>query len=122
MVLSLLANLAKEKVQSNNFLGDVPHGKVYNQGLSTSNLDLDSCRYAPQAVMQADVETYGNQNSPLINQDIVIRGNFGAFSFSQMTDNNLALDSGVVMINPVIGSKESNALLYQGYAVMDGDL
>lgn len=122
MVLSLLANLAKEKIDSNNFLGDIPHGKVYNQGLSSSNLDLDSCRYAPQAVMQADVETFGNQNSPLVNQDIVISGTFDGVEFAQVTNNNLALDNGVVMINPVISSKESNALLYQGYAVMDGDL
>lgn len=122
MVLSLLANLAKEKIDSNNFLGDIPHGKVYNQGLSSSNLDLDSCRYAPQAVMQADVETFGNQNSPLINQDIVISGSFDGVEFAQITNNNLALDNGIVMINPVISSKESNALLYQGYAVLDGDL
>ena len=122
MVLSLLANVAKEKVETNKFLGDIPHGSVYNQGLSTSNLDLDSCRYAPQAVMQADVETFGNQNSPLMNQDIIIRGNFDAYAFNQATDNNLALDSGVVMINPVVNSKTSNALLYQGYAVVDGDL
>lgn len=122
MVLSLLANLAKEKIDFNNFLGDIPHGKVYNQGLSSSNLDLDSCRYAPQAVMQADVETFGNQNSPLINQDIVISGSFDGVEFAQITNNNLALDNGVVMINPVISSKESNALLYQGYAVLDGDL
>lgn len=122
MVLSLLANVAKEKVETNKFLGDIPHGSVYNQGLSTSNLDLDSCRYAPQAVMQADVETFGNQNSPLMNQDIIIRGNFDAYAFNQVADNNLALDSGVVMINPVVNSKTSNALLYQGYAVVDGDL
>lgn len=122
MVFSLLANVAKEKVETNKFLGNIPHGSVYNQGLSTSNLDLDSCRYAPQAVMQADVETFGNQNSPLVNQDIIIRGNFDAYAFNQITDNNLALDSGVVMINPVVDSKVSNALLYQGYAVVDGDL
>lgn len=122
MVLSLLANLAKEKIDSNNFLGNIPQGKVYNQGLSSSNLDIDSCRYAPQAVMQADVETYGNQNSPLVNQDIIISGTFDGVEFAQITNNNLALDNGVVMINPVISSKESNALLYQGYAVMDGDL
>lgn len=122
MVLSLLANIAKEKAETNKFLGDIPHGSVYNQGLSTSNLDLDSCRYAPQAVMQADVETFGNQNSPLMNQDIIIHGNFDAYAFNQATDNNLALDSGVVMINPVVNSKTSNALLYQGYAVVDGDL
>ena len=122
MVLSLLANLAKEKVQANNFLGDIPHEKVYNQSLSTSNLDLDSCRYAPQAVMQADVETYGNQNSPLVNQDIIIKGTFDGVEFAQVTNNNLALDAGVIMINPVVSAKESNALLYQGYNVMDGDL
>lgn len=122
MVISLLANVAKEKVENNKFLGDIPHANVYNQGLSTSNLDIDSCRYAPQAIMQADVETFGNQNSPLVNQDIVIRGSFDGVEFQQYTENNLALDSGIVTINPVVSSKTSNALLYQGYAVLDGDL
>ena len=122
MVISLLANVAKEKVENNKFLGDIPHANVYNQGLSTSNLDIDSCRYAPQAVMQSDVETFGNQNSPLVNQDIVIRGSFDGVEFQQYTENNLALDSGIVTINPVVSSKTSNALLYQGYAVLDGDL
>lgn len=122
MVISLLANVAKEKVENNKFLGDIPHANVYNQGLSTSNLDIDSCRYAPRAVMQSDVETFGNQNSPLVNQDIVIRGSFDGVEFQQYTENNLALDSGIVTINPVVSSKTSNALLYQGYAVLDGDL
>ena len=122
MVISLLANVAKEKVETNKFLGNIPHANVYNQGLSTSNLDIDSCRYAPQAVMQSDVETFGNQNSPLVNQDIVIRGSFDGVEFQQYTENNLALDSGIVTINPVVSSKTSNALLYQGYAVLDGDL
>lgn len=121
-MLSFFANLAADKLNESKFVGNVPHGKTYNQGLSTSNLDIDSGRYAPRAVAQIDVETYGSQNSPLINQDIVIRGNFEGVRFTQETQNNLALNNGVVVINPVVSSKTSNALLYQGYAVLDGDL
>lgn len=122
MVLSTIAGLAGDKLKKSNFLSNVPQGKVYNQGFTTSQLDVDSGRFAPRAVMQVDAETFGTQNSPLINQDIVIEGNFTGVKFTQVTENNLALDNGIVTINPTINSKVSNALLYQGYAVLDGDL
>lgn len=121
-MLANLLGIVKQSADKNNMMGDVPHGDVYNQSLVASQMDIDTGRYAPKAYAQIDVETSGSQNSPLVNQDIVVKGNFDSSAFMQFTDNNLALDNGVVIINPVIDSKTSNNLLYQGYAVLDGDL
>lgn len=121
-MLASILGIGKEVVNHASTMGNVPHGKVYNQGFSASNLDVDSCQYAPKAVMQIDAETFGSQNSPLKNQDIVVKGGFENVSFVPTNDNNLVLDNGMVIINPVIDSKTSNALLYQGYSVLDGDL
>lgn len=121
-MLASILGIGKEAVGHASTMGNVPHGKVYNQGLTTSNLDVDSCQYAPKAVMQVDAETFGSQNSPLMNQDIVVKGGFEGVTFTSTDSNNLVLDNGVVVINPVIDSKTSNALLYQGYSVLDGDL
>lgn len=121
-MLANLLGIVKQSVDKNNMMGNVPHGDVYNQTLVASQLDIDSGRYAPKAFAQVDVETFGSQNSPLVNQDIVIKGNFDKSAFMQYTDNNLVMDSGIVIINPVIDNKTSNNLLYQGYAVLDGDL
>lgn len=121
-MLSTLLGIGKETVGHASMMGNVPHGKVYNQGFVASQLDVDCGCFAPKAVMQADAETFGSQNSPLVNQDIVVKGGFESVSFTPTNNNNLIMDNGVVVINPVIDSKTSNALLYQGYAVLDGDL
>lgn len=121
-MLANLLGIVKQSVDKNNMMGNVPHGDVFNQGMVASQLDIDTGRYAPKAFAQVDVETFGSQNSPMVNQDIVVKGTFDKASFFQYTDNNLALDNGIVVINPVIDSKTSNNLLYQGYAVLDGDL
>lgn len=109
-------------MNSKNFLGNIPHGKVINQGLSTTTLDIDSCIYAPKAASQFNVETFGSQNSNAVNQDIVIEGTFAGVRFIQVTANNLVNDSGIVALNPTVNSKMSNIMLFQGYNVMDGDL
>lgn len=121
-MLANLLGIVKQSAEKNNMMGNVPHGDVFNQGLVASQLDVDTGRYVPKAFMQTEIETFGSQNSPLINQDVVIKGNFDKASFHQYTDNNLVMDSGIVIINPVIDNKTSNNLLYQGYAVLDGDL
>lgn len=121
-MLSTLFGIGKSTIDHHNMMGNVPHGKVYNQGFVASQMDIDTGCFAPKAVMQADAETFGSQNSPLVNQDIVIKGGFENAVFTPTNDNNLIMDSGVAVINPVIDSKTSNALLYQGYAVLDGDL
>lgn len=121
-MLASILGIAGNEVNKLTMMGNVPHGEVVNQGLTASGLDIDSGCFAPKAFMQIDAETFGTQNSPLVNQDIVIQGGFEGINFTPTNDNNLVNDNGVVIINPVIDSKTSNALLYQGYSVMDGDL
>lgn len=121
-MLANLLGIVKQKSDEQHMMGNVPHGEVVNQGLTASGLDIDSGRFAPKAFAQIDVETFGSQNSPMINQDVVVRGDFDCASFTQYTDNNLINDNGLVIINPVIDEKTSNMLLYQGYGVIDGDL
>lgn len=121
-MLASLLGIAGNEVSKVTMMGNVPHGQVYNQDRVTSPMDIDTGCFAPKAFMQIECETFGNQNSPLVNQDIVIQGGFEGVAFNPTNNNNLVNDNGVVIINPVIDGKTSNALLYQGYAVMDGDL
>lgn len=102
-------------------LKDVPHPNVLNMGLTASNLDIGLGIYFPKPISQINAETAGSQNSPIINQDIVIAGNkLKDVNFLQVTDNTLLDFGGTAVINPVVNSKISNALRYQGYDVTDG--
>lgn len=121
-MLANLLSIVKQKSDEQHMMGNVPHGDVFNQERVASSMDIDTGCFAPKAFMQIECETFGNQNSPMINQDVVIRGDFDCVSFNQYTDNNLINDNGLVIINPIIDEKTSNMLLYQGYGVIDGDL
>ena len=101
-------------------LDNVPHPDVKNMGLTTSIIDIDTGVFFPRPIPQIEAETAFSQNSPAMNQDIVISGNaLKDVSFLNITQNTL-LDLGVAVINPVIDTKTSNALRYQGYNVCDG--
>lgn len=123
MVVMEVLSMLKEKLDNTNFLGNVPTRPAVNLSRSISLIDTDSMQYAPKAFTQASIENYGNQNAAVINQDVNIIGSFTAGAqFIQTTDNNVTENGGIVVINKTVSDKTADALLYNGYCVLDGDI
>lgn len=102
-------------------LGPIKQPNFPNMGRTASNLDIDLGVYFPRPIPQIEVETFGSQNSPLINQDIVLTGSAATgVTFNQVTQNSILDFGGAAVISPVISGEASNSMRYQGYDVIDG--
>lgn len=117
-MLEILINALQKKQQTANVL--LPW-QPHPQERTAQHIDTTSGLFSPAAVPQILIETFGNQRSPALNQDIIPVGDFSNFHFKSITQNMYDAND-VTVINPVIDTKTSNALLYQGYCVMDGDM
>lgn len=112
-ILSAVVGKAMEKPQG---LQNVPMGKVYNQELAVSNLNLSSGAYAPAAPSQWNISGIEKSNVENENIRIVYDTKTGLYRFKNNTAKDwLKGSSGTLVAQPEEPKKVIQALEYQGY-------
>lgn len=112
-ILSAIVGKAMEKPQG---LQNVPMGKVYNQELAVSNLNLSSGAYAPAAPSQFNITGIEMSNVENENIRIVYDTKTGLYRFKNNTGKDwLKGSSGTLVAQPEESKKVIQALEYQGY-------
>lgn len=112
-ILSAVVGKAMEKPQG---LQNVPMGKVYNQELAVSNLNLSSGAYAPAAPSQFNISGIEMSNVENENIRIVYDTKTGLYRFKNNTAKDwLKGSSGTLVAQPEQSKKVVQALEYQGY-------
>lgn len=112
-ILSAVVGKAMEKPQG---LQNVPMGKVYNQELAVSNLNLSSGAYAPAAPSQFNISGIEVSNIENENIRIVYDTKTGLYRFKNNTAKDwLKGSSGTLVAQPEEPKKVIQALEYQGY-------
>lgn len=122
MVLNTLLSgiLGKAMSDSDKGLKPVASGKVINQGLAVSSLNLESGRYAPAAVSQFDVSGMDAVNTENEDIRIVLDTKTGLYRFKNNTARDwLKGSSGTLVSQPAEDKKVLNALRYQGFDTVD---
>lgn len=112
-ILSAVVGKAMEKPKG---LQNVPMGKVYNQELAVSNLNLSSGAYAPAAPSQWNISGIEMSNVENENIRIVYDTKTGLYRFKNNTAKDwLKGSSGTLVAQPEQSKKVVQALEYQGY-------
>lgn len=111
-ILSALVTKAVEKPQG---LENIPMGKVYNQELAVSNLNLSSGAYAPAAPSQFNISGIEMSNIENENIRIVYDTKTGLYRFRNITGKDWLKNSGTLVAQPKQSDKVIQALAYQGY-------
>lgn len=112
-ILSAVVGKAMEKPKG---LQNIPMGKVYNQELAVSNLNLSSGAYAPAAPSQFNISGIEKSNVENENIRIVYDTKTGLYRFRNNTAKDwLKGSSGTLVAQPEQSKKVVQALEYQGY-------
>ena len=122
MVLNTLLSgiLGQAMTEKNKGLKPVEMGKVVNQALAVSTLNLESGAYAPAAVSQFDVSGMDTVNRENEDIRIVLDTKTGLYRFKNNTARDwLKGSSGTLVSQPVEDKKILNALRYQGFDTVD---
>lgn len=122
MVLNTLLSgiLDKAMTDSGKGLEPVASGKVINQALAVSSLNLESGRYAPAAVSQFDISGMDAVNTENEDIRIVLDTNTGLYRFKNNTARDwLKGSSGTLVSQPAEDKKVLKALRYQGFDTVD---
>ena len=122
MVLNTLLSgiLGQAMTEKNKGLKPVEMGKVVNQALAVSTLNLESGAYAPAAVSQFDVSGMDAVNRENEDIRIVLDTKTGLYRFKNNTAKDwLKGSSGTLVSQPVEDKKVVNALKYQGFDTVD---
>ncbi len=122
MVLNTLLSgiLGKAMEEGEKGLKPVATGKIVNQGLAVSNLNLESGRYAPAAVSQFDISGMDAVNQENEDVRIILDTHTGLYRFKNNTAKDwLKGSSGTLVAQPAENEKTLNALRYQGYDTVD---
>lgn len=121
MVLNTLLSgiLGKAMEEQNKGLKPVATGKVVNQALAVSNLNLESGRYAPAAVSQFDISGMDTVNQENEDIRIILDSHTGLWRFKNNTAKDWLKSSGTLVAQPEENDKIRNALMYQGYDTVD---
>lgn len=122
MVLNTLLSgiLGKAMEEQNKGLKPVATGKVVNQSLVVSSLNLESGRYAPAAVSQFDISGMDTVNQENEDIRIILDTHTGLYRFKNNTAKDwLKGSSGTLVAQPAENDKTLNALTYEGYATVD---
>lgn len=122
MVLNTLLSgiLGKAMEENDKGLKPVATGKVVNQALVVSGLNLESGRYAPAAVSQFDISGMDAVNQDNEDIRIVLDTHTGLYRFKNNTAKDwLKGSSGTLVAQPAENDKTLNALRYEGYATVD---
>ena len=122
MVLNTLLSgiLGQAMTEKNKGLKPVEMGKIVNQALAVSTLNLESGAYAPAAVSQFDVSGMDAVNR--VNEDIriVLDTKTGLYRFKNNTAKDwLKGSSGTLVSQPAESKKVLEALRYQGFDTVD---
>lgn len=122
MVLNTLLSgiLGKAMSDSDKGLKPVASGRVINQGLAVSSLNLESGRYAPAAVSQFDISGMDAVNTENEDIRIVLDTKTGLYRFKNNTARDwLKGSSGTLVSQPAENEKTLKALRYQGFDTVD---
>ena len=122
MVLNTLLSgiLGQAMTEKNKGLKPVEMGKVINQALAVSTLNLESGAYAPAAVSQFDVSGMDAVNRENEDIRIVLDTKTGLYRFKNNTAKDwLRGSSGTLVSQPIEDKKVLNALRYQGFDTVD---
>lgn len=122
MVLNTLLSgiLGKAMSDSDKGLKPVASGRVINQGLAVSSLNLESGRYAPAAVSQFDISGMDAVNTENEDIRIVLDTKTGLYRFKNNTARDwLKGSSGTLVSQPAENEKVLKALRYQGFDTVD---
>lgn len=122
MVLNTLLSgiLGKAMSDSEKGLKPVASGKIINQALAVSSLNLESGRYAPAAVSQFDISGMDAVNTENEDIRIVLDTKTGLYRFKNNTARDwLKGSSGALVSQPAEDKKVLNALRYQGFDTVD---
>lgn len=122
MVLNTLLSgiLGKAMSDSDKGLKPVASGKVINQGLAVSSLNLESGCYAPAAVSQFDISGMDAVNTENEDIRIVLDTKTGLYRFKNNTARDwLKGSSGTLVSQPAENEKVLKALRYQGFDTVD---
>ena len=122
MVLNTLLSgiLGQAMTEKNKGLKPVPTGKVVNQALCVSSLNLESGQYAPAAVSQFNVSGKDIVNTENEDIRVVLDTKTGLYRFKNNTARDwLKGSSGTLVSQPVEDKKVLNALRYQGFDTVD---
>lgn len=122
MVLNTLLSgiLGKAMSDSDKGLKPIASGKVINQALAVSSLNLESGRYAPAAVSQFDISGMDTVNTENEDIRIVLDTKTGLYRFKNNTVRDwLKGSSGTLVSQPAEDKKVLKALQYQGFDTVD---
>lgn len=122
MVLNTLLSgiLGKAMEEKEKGLQPVATGKVVNQALAVSNLNLESGRYAPAAFSQFDISGMDAVNQENEDIRIILDTHTGLWRFKNNTAKDwLKGSSGALVAQPEETEKVRSALRYQGYDTVD---
>lgn len=121
MVLNTLLSgiLGKVVEEQNKGLKPVATGKVINQALVVSGLNLESGRYAPAAVSQFDISGMDAVNQDNEDIRIILDSHTGLYRFKNNTAKEWLKASGTLVAQPAQNEKVLNKLAYEGYATVD---
>lgn len=122
MVLNTLLSgiLGKAMEEQNKGLKPVATGKVVNQALAVSNLNLESGRFAPAAVSQFDISGMDTVNQENEDIRIILDSQTGLYRFKNNTAKDWLKGSSAMLVGqPAENEKTLKALRYQGYDTVD---
>lgn len=122
MVLNTLLSgiLGQAMTEKNKGLKPVEMGKIVNQALAVSTLNLESGAYAPAAVSQFDVSGMDAVNRENEDIRIVLDTKTGLYRFKNNTAKDwLKGSSGTLVSQPAESKKVLEALRYQGFDTVD---
>lgn len=120
MVLNtIISGLMSKAMEEPKGLKPVPMGKVYNQELSVSNLNLSSGAYAPAAPSQFNISGIERSNVENENIRIVYDTNTGLYRFKNNASKDWIRASGTLVAQPSEPRRVLEALAYQGYDTVD---
>lgn len=106
--------------EKNKGLQPVEVGKVVNQALAVSTLNLESGAYAPAAVSQFDISGMDTVNRENEDIRIILDSKTGLYRFKNNTAKDWLKGSfGTLVAHPSKNEKELSALRYQGYDTVD---
>ena len=122
MVLNTLLSgvLGQVMTEKNKGLKPVEMGKVINQALTVSTLNLESGLYAPAAVSQFNVSGMDLVNTENEDIRVVLDTKTGLYRFKNNTAKDwLKGSSGTLVSQPAESEKILAALRYQGFDTVD---
>lgn len=122
MVLNTLLSgiLGKAMEENEKGLKPVATGKVVNQALAVSSLNLESGRYAPAAVSQFDISGMDTVNRENEDIRIILDTHTGLWRFKNNTAKDWLKGSSATLVSqPEENEKIRTALRYQGYDTVD---